>query len=198
MTARTEGGVGAAPFRVSTVVDAGCMSGRLACPWRDVVLLRVLLGVLLDEGVHHIAVRFVVALGDDLPFLAVPLLDRDLAGPFVVRAGDLDRNGEALETELRVMLLPRDPYADKSVILEIRAGAGGDEASLFAQDLLRMYSRYAEANGWKIEIMNTSFSPIGGIKEVTAGVRGRGVYSRMKYESRLPRRGKDKETAHMF
>ncbi len=99
----------------------------------------------------------------------------------------LEEKRGSLETDLRVMLLPKDPFAEKSVILEIRAGAGGDEASLFAQDLLRMYSRFAESTGWKTEILNTSFSPIGGIKEVTVGVRGKGAYSRMKYESGVHR-----------
>jgi len=99
----------------------------------------------------------------------------------------LGRREKTLEAELRTMLLPKDPYDEKNVILEIRAGAGGDEASLFAQDLLRMYSRFAEHRGWTFEIMDTSLSPIGGIKEAVANIRGKGVWSRMKYESGVHR-----------
>jgi peptide chain release factor 1 len=104
--------------------------------------------------------------------------------------GELEELGpreKSLAAELRAMLLPKDPYDEKNVILEIRAGAGGDEASLFAQDLLRMYARFAEHKGWKFEVMDTSLSPIGGIKEAVANVRGRGVYSRLKFESGVHR-----------
>ncbi len=94
---------------------------------------------------------------------------------------------QELESELRIMILPKDPYDEKNVIVEIRAGAGWDEASLFAQDLLRMYSRFAEAQGWKVDVMDTSFSTIGGIKEVIVNIRGKGAYSRMKYESGVHR-----------
>jgi peptide chain release factor 1 len=94
---------------------------------------------------------------------------------------------KSLEAALRRMLLPKDPYDEKSVILEIRAGAGGDEASLFAQDLLRMYARFAEHKGWKFEVMDTSLSPIGGIKEAVASIRGQGVYSLLKFESGVHR-----------
>lgn len=85
------------------------------------------------------------------------------------------------------MLLPKDPYDEKNVILEIRAGAGGDEASLFAQDLFRMYSRFAEMKGWKFEVLGTSFSPIGGLKEAVGNIRGKGAYSLLKYESGVHR-----------
>jgi peptide chain release factor 1 len=99
----------------------------------------------------------------------------------------LGKRRRILEAELRAMLLPKDPNDEKNVILEIRAGAGGDEASLFAQDLLRMYARFAEKRGWKLEIMDTSLSPIGGIKEAVAEIRGKGAYSRLKYESGVHR-----------
>jgi len=94
---------------------------------------------------------------------------------------------KALEAELRRMLLPKNPFDEKSVILEVRAGAGGDEASLFAQDLLRMYARFAEHRGWKFEVMDTSLSPIGGVKEAVASIRGPGVYSVLKFESGVHR-----------
>jgi peptide chain release factor 1 len=88
----------------------------------------------------------------------------------------------ALAQEVKGLMLPKDPLEEKSVFLEIRAGAGGDESSLFAQDLFRMYARYAESRGWKVEVVDTSLSPIGGFKEVIASIQGRGAYSRLKFE----------------
>jgi peptide chain release factor 1 len=94
---------------------------------------------------------------------------------------------DVLLQELKVLLIPKDPNDEKNVILEIRAGTGGDEAALFAADLFRMYSRYAERQGWKLDVMSTSESGTGGLKEVIASVEGRGVYSRLKYESGVHR-----------
>ena len=88
-----------------------------------------------------------------------------------------------VEDELKFMLVPKDPRDSKSIILEIRAGTGGDEAGLFAADLFRMYTKYAERKKWKVEIMDMSSIGIGGIKEVIASIQGKGAYSRMKYES---------------
>ncbi len=99
----------------------------------------------------------------------------------------LEARKEALTAELRTLLLPKDPNDEKNVILEIRAGTGGDEASLFAAELYRMYSRYAERRGWQIEVMNLSSSGLGGIKEVIALISGRQVYSRLKHESGVHR-----------
>ena len=99
----------------------------------------------------------------------------------------LEVRREALLQELKILLIPKDPNDEKDVILEIRAGTGGDEAALFAGDLFRMYSRYAEKQGWRIEVMSTSESGTGGLKEVIASIEGRGVYSRMKYESGVHR-----------
>lgn len=90
---------------------------------------------------------------------------------------------EELEQSIRTELLPKDPRDEKNVILEIRAGTGGDEAALFAADLFRMYARYAERHRWQVEVLNTSESSAGGFKEVIAEVRGQGAYSRLKYES---------------
>lgn len=95
---------------------------------------------------------------------------------------ELVEREEKIEEELKLLMLPKDPNDEKNVFLEIRAGAGGDEASLFAQDLFRMYSRFAEKKGWKMEVMNTSYSPIGGYKEITANIRGERIYSQLKYE----------------
>jgi peptide chain release factor 1 len=94
---------------------------------------------------------------------------------------------ETLGEELKVLLLPKDPNDDKNVILEIRGGTGGEEAALFAGDLYRMYTRYAERQGWKLDIMSLSEAGQGGIKEVIANIEGKGVYSRLKYESGVHR-----------
>src|SRR6266550_4078949 len=99
----------------------------------------------------------------------------------------LEVQREALLQELKILLIPKDPNDEKNVILEIRAGTGGDEAALFAADVFRMYSRFAEKQGWRIEVMSTSESGTGGLKEVIASIEGRGVYSRMKYESGVHR-----------
>jgi peptide chain release factor 1 len=94
---------------------------------------------------------------------------------------------DAVERELKVLLLPKDPNDEKSVILEIRAGTGGDEAALFAADLFRMYSRYAESVGWKVEVLESSPSSLGGLKEIVAAIQGHKVYSKLKYESGVHR-----------
>jgi peptide chain release factor 1 len=98
-------------------------------------------------------------------------------------ASDADR----LESELKLMLVPTDPNDDRNVIVEVRAGAGGDEASLFAADLYRMYARYAERRRWKVDVMSTSDNESGGFKEIIAEVRGEGAYSRLKFESGVHR-----------
>jgi peptide chain release factor 1 len=92
-----------------------------------------------------------------------------------------------VEEELKVLLLPKDPNDEKNVILEIRAGTGGDEATLFAAEVFRMYDRYAELQGWKVEVLSTSESPVGGLKEIIALIEGQRVYSRLKYESGVHR-----------
>ena len=84
---------------------------------------------------------------------------------------------------MKILLLPKDPNDDKNIILEIRGAAGGDEAQLFAGDLLQMYQKYAESQGWRFEVMEASYNGVGGIKEVVAMVSGQSVYSKLKYES---------------
>jgi peptide chain release factor 1 len=93
----------------------------------------------------------------------------------------------AVEEELKVLLLPKDPNDEKDVVLEMRAGTGGDEATLFAAEMFRMYTRYAETQGWKVEVLSTSESSVGGLKEVIALIEGNRVYSRLKYESGVHR-----------
>jgi len=94
---------------------------------------------------------------------------------------------ETVERELKLLLLPKDPNEEKSVLIEIRAGTGGDEAALFAAELFRMYSRYAETQRWKVEVLESSPSSLGGMKEVVAAIQGNKVYSRLKYESGVHR-----------
>ncbi|MCI8658643.1 MAG: peptide chain release factor 1 [Lachnospiraceae bacterium] len=100
---------------------------------------------------------------------------------------DAKKRVEQLEQELKILLLPKDPNDDKNIILEIRAGAGGDEAALFAAELYRMYVNYAESQRWKVELVSVNESGIGGFKEVVAMISGKGAYSRMKYESGVHR-----------
>lgn len=129
-------------------------------------------------------------------------IDKDLAGAhqLLVEAEDaemkqmaheeeklLAARKETVERELKLLLLPKDPNDEKSVLVEIRAGTGGDEAALFAAELFRMYSRYAEAQGWKVEVLESSPSSLGGMKEVVAAIQGSKVYSKLKYESGVHR-----------
>jgi len=100
---------------------------------------------------------------------------------------ELEPKIEQIENEIKSMLVPKDPRDDKNVIMEVRAGTGGDEAALFAADLFRMYTRHAEVMGWKTEILSTNEIGIGGYKEVIFQIKGRGAYSRLKYESGVHR-----------
>src|SRR2546421_552810 len=99
----------------------------------------------------------------------------------------LEERRDALLAEMKILLVPKDPNDAKNVILEIRAGTGGDEAALFAGELFRMYSKYAERQGWRIEVMSSSDTGVGGLKEVIATIEGRGAYSKLKYESGVHR-----------
>jgi peptide chain release factor 1 len=101
--------------------------------------------------------------------------------------GSLEQRRIQCETELKLLLLPKDPNDERNVILEIRAGTGGDEATLFAADVFRMYSRYAESQRWKVEILSSNPTGVGGFKEVIVLIEGKGVYSRLKYESGVHR-----------
>ena len=99
----------------------------------------------------------------------------------------IEARAQSLEEEIQRLLIPKDPNDDRNVVLEIRAGTGGDEAALFAADLFRMYSRYAERHRWKVEVLSTSSTGVGGIKEVIATIEGKGVYRHMKHESGVHR-----------
>src|SRR5215216_1683768 len=99
----------------------------------------------------------------------------------------LSARADALEHDIQRLLIPKDPNDDRNVVLEIRAGAGGDEAALFASDLFRMYSRYAERHQWKVDVLSSQATGDGGIKEVMATIEGKGVYRHMKHESGVHR-----------
>lgn len=109
--------------------------------------------------------------------------DAELKEMAKMELAELEDGIVQIEDELKVLLLPKDPNDEKNVILEVRAGTGGDEAALFGQDLLRMYLRYAERNHWKAEVLEINDTGIGGIKEAVVLIKGKGAYSRLKYES---------------
>jgi peptide chain release factor 1 len=114
-------------------------------------------------------------------------LDSELRELAEAELASLEEDKSSLEEKLKVLLLPSDPLDEKNVIMEIRAGTGGDEAALFAGDLFRMYSRYAERNGWQIESMSSNPTELGGFKEAIVMISGDRVYSRLKYESGVHR-----------
>ena len=116
-----------------------------------------------------------------------PDTDKDFKEMLVDEIKEAKENIARIEEELKILLLPKDPNDDKNVIVEIRGGAGGDEAALFAGDLFRMYSMYADSKRWKTEVLNLSEIGIGGIKEVTFMIEGDGAYSRLKFESGVHR-----------
>jgi peptide chain release factor 1 len=126
-----------------------------------------------------------------------PATDTAMARLAAEEKAAIERRVEGLEAELRVALLPKDAADERDVILEVRAGTGGDEAALFAGDLFRMYERYATSQGWKVDVISASEGAVGGFKEIIAEVRGRGVYSKLKFESGVHRvqRVPDTETS---
>ncbi|MBQ4543177.1 MAG: peptide chain release factor 1 [Clostridia bacterium] len=114
-------------------------------------------------------------------------LDKDFKELVQAEYDDAKEKIAQYEEELKILLLPKDPNDEKSVIVEIRGGAGGDEAALFASDLFRMYSMYAETKNWKIEVLSLNQTELGGIKEISFGIDGNGAYSKLKYESGVHR-----------
>jgi peptide chain release factor 1 len=119
--------------------------------------------------------------------LAEQETDEELRTMAAEESTRLSQTLEALEQRLRTLLIPKDPRDDKNVFIEIRAGTGGDEAGIFAADLLRMYTRYAEMRNWKVDIVDENATGVGGYKEVTLAVRGKGAFSRLKFESGVHR-----------
>ncbi|MEX2129007.1 MAG: peptide chain release factor 1 [Xanthobacteraceae bacterium] len=126
-----------------------------------------------------------------------PATDAAMARLATEEKAAIEKRIETLEAKLRISLLPKDAADERDVILEVRAGTGGDEASLFAGDLFRMYERYAASQGWKVEVISASEGAVGGYKEIIAEIRGRGVYSKLKFESGVHRvqRVPDTETS---
>ena len=158
--------------------DLGNVIGRNG---RTAQALRTLLG--LRAARTGEAVELDIAGAEEL-FRSVDTDMRELADE---ELKSLSARREALLQELKILLMPKDPNDEKNVILEIRAGTGGDEAALFAGDLFRMYTRYAERQGWKLDVMSSSETGGGGLKEAIVSIEGKGVYSRLKYESGVHR-----------
>lgn len=131
--------------------------------------------------------KVLAGIDDAKEMLADKQLDKEFREMAELELEELTEKKTNLEEELRILLLPKDPNDDKNVIVEIRAGAGGSEAALFAGDLFRMFTRYAERQGWKSEIMSSNIPDIGGIKEIIFLIEGSGAYSRLKYESGVHR-----------
>jgi len=119
--------------------------------------------------------------------LADPATDAEMRGMAEAERDELQAKRDALEQKIRVALLPKDAMDDRNVVLEIRAGTGGDEASLFAGDLFRMYERFANLQGWKVEVISASEGTVGGFKEIIAEVQGRGAFAKLKFESGVHR-----------
>jgi len=137
------------------------------------------------------SIQALIALESEISDLNALLDDEETDGEMREMAGEelnaLHEKLPSLAQELQILLLPKDKADDRSVILEVRAGTGGDEAAIFAGDLFRMYQRYADLHGWKVEIMNASEADLGGFKEVVAAVKGVGAFRRLKYESGVHR-----------
>ena len=132
--------------------------------------------------------RNVVAEIEDLEALiADPATDAEMRKMAAAEKPQLEQRRAALEQEIKLALLPKDAMDERNVILEIRAGTGGDEASLFAGDLFRMYERYAAKQGWKVEVISASEGTMGGYKEIIAEIRGRGAFAKLKFESGVHR-----------
>lgn len=128
-------------------------------------------------------VEVTTGISDAEEMLSDSSLDADEADMFKEELKALKAEKATLEEDIKILLLPKDPNDDKNIILEIRGAAGGDEAALFAGDLLAMYQKYSENQGWKFEILESNVTEIGGIKEVSVMISGNSVYSKLKYES---------------
>ncbi|MFN5452500.1 PCRF domain-containing protein, partial [Bradyrhizobium sp.] len=126
-------------------------------------------------------------LADTEALIADPATDAEMRAMAEAERDELIARRGELEQKIRVALLPKDAMDDRNVVLEIRAGTGGDEASLFAGDLFRMYERFASLQGWKVEVISASEGTVGGYKEIIAEVQGRGAFAKLKFESGVHR-----------
>jgi peptide chain release factor 1 len=134
---------------------------------------------------YHQYARVSTRLADDRALLQSS--DPDLQALAQEEIAELEKELAQIEADVQLLLIPKDPDDDRNVVLEIRAGTGGDEAGLFAADLFRMYSRYAERHGWKMEVLSSNSTGVGGLKEVIASIEGKGVYGRFRHESGVHR-----------
>jgi peptide chain release factor 1 len=149
--------------------------------WQKLVKEHADLEVIVTCYREYLSIR--KALAETREILYDKSMEDELREMARMELDELEEKQEALEEKLHLLMLPKDPNDDKNVIVEIRAGTGGDEAGLFAADLFRMYTRYAESRNWKVDMMSASESSAGGYKEVIFMIKGRGAYSRMKFES---------------
>ncbi len=140
---------------------------------------------IVEKYREYKAAKETIAEGEEI--LADPDMDKEMKELAEEEIKDAKERIEALSQELKILLLPKDPNDDKSVIVEIRGGAGGDEAALFAGDLFRMFTMYAETNRWKTEILSSNPTDIGGYKEISFSIEGQGAYSKLKFESGVHR-----------
>jgi peptide chain release factor 1 len=135
----------------------------------------------------HRARQHALSQAEEARLMAKEEREPEMAEYFRSEGATAERRADQLTKELQALLAPKDPNDEKSVVLEIRAGTGGQEAALFAADLLEMYERYAERHGWRTEVLSSSPSELGGFKEIVVDVRGKGAYSRLKHESGVHR-----------
>jgi len=140
---------------------------------------------IVEKYKEYKAAKDTIAEGEEI--IADPDMDKEMKELAEEEIKEAKERIEALSQELKILLLPKDPNDDKSVIVEIRGGAGGDEAALFAGDLFRMFTMYAETNRWKTEILSSSPTDIGGYKEISFSIEGQGAYSKLKFESGVHR-----------
>ena len=138
------------------------------------------------EPLHQAVTRYEAMLGEQEDARAM-LADSDMAAMAREELTRLTQEIADVEREIQLMLLPRDPNADRNVVMEVRAGAGGEEAALFGAMLMRMYSRYAERRGWRVEMMDANMTELGGVKEAVFAIAGEGAFSRLRYESGVHR-----------
>ena len=138
------------------------------------------------EPLHQAVIRYEAMLHQQAEARAM-LSDPDMADMAREELARLSAEIAQTEQDIRVLLLPRDPNADKNVVMEVRAGAGGEEAALFGAMLMRMYARYAERRGWRVEMLDANMTELGGVKEAVFAIAGDGAFSRLRYESGVHR-----------
>ncbi|WP_044641344.1 peptide chain release factor 1 [Risungbinella massiliensis] len=136
-----------------------------------------------EQNQAYIEYKSVIDQLSDAKSMLEEKLDADMRDLVKMEVDELSDKKEELEERIRILLLPKDPNDEKNVIVEVRGAAGGDEAALFASDLYRMYTRYAERQGWKVEVLEANSTGLGGFKEVVFSIQGKGAYSRLKFES---------------